>query len=194
MAQTNKICKHCGERGHSIFYCKKRPRKPIMQTSAKCKSISTSSPKKQGVKSLRSAAKEKAWNTFSYYIRIRDSLATTGTIAYCICVTCAVRGDHSWKEFSRIQAGHGVGGRGNAVLFHEEIVNGQCEYCNTKAPAGLSGDYENYAKFFAVKYGKEHAEELKKLRFDSTVVYKLHDFVRIEFYYKNKVKELLEGR
>lgn len=31
MAQANKTCQVCGERGHSKFYCKTRRRKPISQ-------------------------------------------------------------------------------------------------------------------------------------------------------------------
>lgn len=138
----------------------------------------------------RAIAKDKAWKAFSYYIRIRDSLATTGTTEYCICVTCNERGDPSYKEFAHIQAGHAVGGRGNAVLFHEEIVNGQCDYCNTKPPFGLGGDYGNYAIFLVKKHGLEYAQQLQRLRHD-TKVYKIHDFIELEQLYKEKVDLLL---
>lgn len=33
MAQHNKTCKICGELGHSKFYCKKKPRKPISKST-----------------------------------------------------------------------------------------------------------------------------------------------------------------
>lgn len=35
MAQENKTCKICGEKGHSKFYCKKKPFKPIARVSKK---------------------------------------------------------------------------------------------------------------------------------------------------------------
>jgi hypothetical protein len=35
MAQENKICQICGEKGHSKFYCKKKPYKPIRRVSLK---------------------------------------------------------------------------------------------------------------------------------------------------------------
>lgn len=184
MSQENKTCKFCGELGHSISYCKKRPRKPIARVSAK---------KKKKEKTPRQRAKDKAWDAFSYYIRVRDSLATTGTTEFCICVTCNERGDSSWKEFRHIQAGHAVGGRGNAVLFHEEIVNGQCDYCNTKPPYGLGGDYGNYALFLVKKYGLEYAEALQRLK-GTDKPYKIHDFIRIEEEYKVKAADLKKER
>lgn len=193
MAQANKTCEFCHEIGHSKSYCKKRPRKPIAKVSAKKKLAPTpmSAPKKRKKRSSRAIAKEKAWDAFSYYIRIRDSLATTGTIEFCVCVTCNERGISKPKEFKHIQAGHAVGGRGNAVLFHEEIVNGQCDYCNTKPPYGLGGDYGNYALFLAKKYGLEYTESLQRLK-GTDKVYKVHDFIEIEQEYKAKVNELLE--
>jgi hypothetical protein len=44
MAQENKICQICGEKGHSKFYCKTRTYKPIPKVSDKKKNNPT--PKK----------------------------------------------------------------------------------------------------------------------------------------------------
>lgn len=178
-----------------MSYCKKRPRTPIKRSPIKKKLALTSilPLETRKKRSPRSIAKDKAVAAFQYYIRIRDSIATTGTTKYCICVTCCERGNSEWKEFRHIQAGHGVGGRGNAVLFNEEVTNGQCDYCNLKPPRGLGGDYGNYALFFVKKYGLEHAEEIQRLRHKTDVVYKLHDFVEIERIYKEKVGILLGG-
>lgn len=137
--------------------------------------------------------KERAWKAFSYFIRIRDSLATTGTTEFCVCITCNVRGDSTPKPFSRIQAGHGVGGRRNAVLFHEQIVNGQCDHCNSKVSrGGLGGDYGNYAIALIKMYGLEHTEALQRLK-TAHKDYSYQDLVDIEKEYINKVNKLKEN-
>jgi hypothetical protein len=180
-----------------------KPRKPLKRSPIKQKPViavvqptknttpttRVKKPRKQ--RTPRQKAKDNAWSAFSYYIRIRDSLATTGTITHCVCVTCRERGDLVPKPFAKIQAGHGVGGRGNAVLFHEQIVNGQCDYCNSKPPMGLGGDYGNYVLYFVKTYGLRTAEAFQHLR-HATKVYKTHDFLAIEAKYKHMVAELLK--
>ena len=128
MSQDNKICEICHTLGHSKFYCKNKPFKPISKVSVKkSNSLEFDVIKKpKPNKPSRSKAKKDAWTAFATYIRLRDCLKTTGTTTSCVCVTCAQRGDVAPKECKHIQAGHAVGGRGNAVLFNEEITNGQC--------------------------------------------------------------------
>lgn len=195
MART-KQCKHCKSEFHSSLACFNAPRKPIKRSvtasnnkKAKSSTKTKAKPKTRS-KSDRAKAKEKAWKAFSDYIRMRDCLATTGTTTHCICVTCSVRGDYSWKEYKQIQAGHAVGGRGNAVLFNEKIVNGQCGYCNRKPPMGLGGDYGNYAIWLAERYGLEEAKSLQMLRHNTSVVYKIHNFIEVEKEYKEKLLTL----
>lgn len=177
-----------------------KPKKPIKQASIKKSKVAKASPailddatfsvkKPRKKKTPRQKAKDDAWTAFSTYIRIRDSLATTGTTEYCICITCNERGDSSWKEYKHIQAGHAVGGRGNAVLFHEEIVNGQCDYCNNPK-IGLKGDYGNYAIALVKRYGLEHAEALQRLK-GTEKIYKTHDLIEIKSIYEEKTKGLL---
>jgi len=188
VAQTNKKCPYCKALGHSGFYCKSplKPRKEIPRTAIK---KTVKAPVKKANKLTRSQAKEKAWKAFSDYIRLRDCLATTGTPDFAICITCNERGDSSQKPYKMIQAGHAVGGRGNAVLFHEEIVNGQCSYCNSNGRFGLGGDYGNYAIVLVKRYGIEHATALQRLK-GTEKQYKLHDFIEIEQEYKNKLLDL----
>lgn len=201
-------CKECGSIYHTAMYHK--PRKPIKRTAIEVKPsemfahnklpvfdeasggfITVFTKPKRKKKTPRASAKDKAWSTFSMYIRVRDSLATTGTTDYCVCITCNERGDSDPKEFKHIQAGHAVGGRGNAVLFNEEITNGQCDYCNGQGRFGLSGDYGNYALALIKRYGLEHTEALQRLK-GTTKVYKTHDFVEIEQRYKEKLAELIQ--
>ena len=184
-------CTICGGKHYQTF-CNKKPKKPIKSRS---KAVKRSKPlkSKKGItkpkKKTRSQLKDKAWKAFSDYIRLRDCLATTGTTTHAICITCKVRGDNSWKEYKDIQAGHAIGGRTNAILFHEELVNGQCRYCNRQAPYGLGGDYGNYAIALIERYGLEHYKELQKLRF-ATLKISTKELEEIEQKYKDKLKTL----
>lgn len=176
MAQANKICSICGEKGHSKFYCKKKPIKRMAVRKKIVKKVS---------KTDRAKAKEKAWKAFSAYIRTRDCINYTGSTEEGICVTCRAE-----LPYSKLQAGHFVGGRGNAVLFDERIVYAQCGYCNQKPPMGLGGNYAAYTLFMIDEYGREKVEEFLKLR-HQTKVYKLKDFIEIGQKYKDKTAELL---
>lgn len=95
-------------------------------------------------------AKLKAWKVFSDYIRLRDCLKTTGLPDWCICVTCG-----KMTPYSRIQAGHAIGGRGNSILLHPDIVHGQCAGCN------MNGEkhYAAYSVYMIKTYGMEKWEE-----------------------------------
>ena len=188
----SKVCITCGKRAYSDYCVAHKPRKPLKRSPIKqtaTKATKAKAPVKKAKKLTRSKAKEKAWKAFSDYIRLRDCLATTGTPDFAICITCNERGDSSWKPYKTIQAGHAVGGRGNAVLFHEEIVNGQCSYCNSNGRFGLGGDYGNYAIVLVKRYGIEHATALQRLK-GTEKQYKLHDFILIEQEYKNKLLDL----
>ena len=195
------ICKHiledgtkCGSVYHTAMFHK--PKKPLKRTPIKTlkpseyKNLAKESKKPRKKKTPRASAKHKAWAAFSMYIRVRDSLTTTGKTEACVCITCNERGDSEPKDFKHIQAGHGVGGRGNAVLFHEQITNGQCDYCNNQGKFGLSGDYGNCTLALIKRYGIEHTESLLRLK-GTTKVYKTHDFIEIEAEYKQKLATLL---
>jgi len=167
-----------------------KPRsKPLQATrSKKTHKLSTKAKKPATKPVKRSKAKERAWKAFSDWVRLRDCIATTGTREYGICITCAERGDPSWKPYKDLQAGHAVGGRGNAVLFHEQIVSIQCGYCNRKPPMGLGGDYGNYTIALIKRYGLEKVEAWQKLRHDTSVKYSIADLLEIEQKYKEKIE------
>jgi len=69
-------------------------------------------------------AKARAWKVFSRYIRVRDALRTVGNNLQCKCISCDTIKNVSGRGC--IQAGHFIAGRYGAVLFHEELVHGQC--------------------------------------------------------------------
>jgi len=178
-------CKNCGGDGHYAINCCS-----YWNTTLKTSKVIKNKTSKVLKKPSRSKAKKDAWTAFATYIRKRDCLKTTGTFTYGKCVTCMQMGIDKVIDYARIQAGHAVGGRGNAVLFNEELVFGQCDYCNCKPPYGLGGNYSYYTLFLIDKYGREHAEELLKLKYQ-TKVYKLHDFIEIKDEYEKKTLELL---
>lgn len=128
--------------------------------------------KKPTLKSL----KNKAWKTFSEWVRRRDA-DEGGTTR---CVTC--RTPIFWKE---AHAGHFVPGRTNSVLFHPDITNPQCPICNL----WRGGAYHEYMLFMLDKYGREKVEEFMSLR---RQVVKLNrcDLEEIIAKYKGKIEEL----
>lgn len=85
---------------------------------------------------MAQSEKAKTWEAFSLYVRLRDAYFTTGTITHCRCISCG-----EIYPFEQMHAGHFVGGRGNAVLFDQEICNAQCAVCNTHL-GGNPGGYE----------------------------------------------------
>ena len=124
-----------------------------------------------------------AWNAFSKYIRARDAIETTGTIDYCVCITCG----RTYPTFGVgcIQAGHFVPGRCNAVLFDEECVSGQCYGCN----CGQGGMWVEYEDAMVKRHGQEKVEEMKR-RKHGVVKYTACQYKEIEQKYKQKLKEL----
>ena len=194
----SKTCTICGKRAYSDFCMQHKPRTSIKARSKPSGGVVkqktnnlTSKAKKLSTKPIkRSKAKDRAWKAFSDWVRLRDCLATTGTREYGICITCNERGDSSWKPYKELQAGHAVGGRGNAVLFHEQIVSIQCGYCNRKPPMGLGGDYGNYTIALIKRYGLEQVEQWQKLRHDTSVKYSITDLLEIEKKYKKKLFHL----
>ena len=125
--------------------------------------------------------KKKAWAAFSRYIRIRDSLATTKTIDFCVCITCP-----DTRPFKQIQAGHFISGRNNQVLFDERQVNGQCYVCNMRKKG-------NWAEYYKVMVKRHGEEEVKKMIYESSQVklYNVSDYKDIVERYENRVLKLL---
>jgi len=144
------------------------------------------SKKPRKKKTPRASAKDKAWEAFSLYIRTRDCIRFTSDPEQGMCVTCK-----DPYPRTKLQAGHFVGGRGNAVLFNEQIVYSQCAHCNQKPPMGLGGNYAAYTLFmFDEGYTREEIEGFLKLK-GTTKQYKLNDFIEIREKYTQKYLDLL---
>jgi len=93
------------------------------------------------------------WKLFSRYIRLRDCLATTGTLTDGKCFTCGRE-----YPFRQLQAGHFVAGRHNGNLFSERGCHAQCALCNIYN----HGNTLEYRRQVIRKYGIGADEELEK--------------------------------
>ncbi len=127
------------------------------------------------MKSDKKKAKDKAWSAFSKYIRIKNSVNEMAT-----CYTCgAVK---HWKE---LQAGHGIGGRNNAVLFMEEIVKPQCVGCNVFG----RGKYAIFTRKLIDELGMGEYDRLVT-ESNQVVKFSLADYKDKEITYTEKFKTL----
>ena len=123
-----------------------------------------------------SSAKKKAWVQFSRYIRLVNA-DQNGNVR---CYTCSTT--KPWKE---MQAGHGIPGRNNAVLFLEEIVKPQCVGCNMFA----NGRLAVFTRKLIDELGMEEYDTVSRLSND-VVKYTIFDFQELERWYKEQVEGL----
>ena len=130
----------------------------------------------------RKNLKATAWDWFSRYIRLRDSLATTGNTTACKCITCGA----IHQTFNGLlQAGHWLGGRAGKNLFDERGCNAQCVKCNRY----LHGNNQSYTLVMMNKYPKEVIEELIRQGHEP-YQYSLTELEEIRDKYKALAKEL----
>lgn len=113
------------------------------------------------------------WPIFSRYIRTRDCIATTGDPNFGKCITCG-----KTYPFKRLQAGHFIPGRTDAILFDERQVHAQCYRCNMK----LQGMWHKYYLFMLDKgythediqvmiAESEYAVEFSRQWFEDSAIY-----------------------
>lgn len=124
--------------------------------------------------------KEKVWEEFSRYIRLRDCLQTTGCTSFGLCITCSRR-----YHFKLLQAGHFIAGRHNANLFSEEGVHAQCYNCNMN----LKGNTLEYRRQIIKLYGAGFDEVLEQ-RDREVKQYSRQDLEELLVYYKEKIRKL----
>ena len=126
--------------------------------------------------------KKEAWSAFSAFIRTRDCLRFSGLPDEGMCVTC--KREYPYKK---LQAGHFIGGRTNAVLFDERIVYSQCYGCNV----GKSGNYLDYFYFMEEEIGRPAIDALVIELKEKKVAYSIEDYINIKSLYENKREKLL---
>jgi len=103
------------------------------------------------MKSELKKLKDNCWKLCSLYIR--QSAADQN--GYAKCYTCGTV--KLWKE---LQAGHGIGGRTNAILFESKIIKPQCQSCNI----GRGGNYEVFVMKLIKEIGLEEYERILQLK------------------------------
>ena len=123
-----------------------------------------------------SKIKKKVWALFSQYIRQKYADKN----GYESCYTCGKV--LPWKQ---MQAGHGIGGRNNSVLFMEEVVRPQCAGCNLWG----GGKYSIFAEKLIKEYGSKRYAEFV---FESNKIkpFKIYELEALMDIYKRKLGEL----
>jgi len=126
--------------------------------------------------------KKKTWKWFSKYIRVKHSDEN----GYCTCYTCGRV--MKWND-RNCQAGHGIGGRTNNILFNEDIVRPQCYGCNVCGYGRLDEFADKLEKEIGrTKYKKilKSKREIKK--------YTEKELKEMEKHYKDKFFEIIEEK
>jgi len=98
------------------------------------------------IKKSSNPKKDTAWRWFSKYIRLRDAIKTTGDVFYAKCITCG-----EILPIEDMDAGHGIPGRMNSVLFNEDLVHAQCRQCNRRG----GGELQMFKKVLIDMHGQE---------------------------------------
>jgi hypothetical protein len=124
-----------------------------------------------------SKLKKKAWTAFSLYIRTKYA----SPMGQVICYTCGKLG-----TIKTMQAGHGIAGRNNAVLFEEDLVRPQCVGCNFFG----GGKYGIFMDKLIKQYGAERFSQLVMMS-TMTVQRKAQDYIEIYETYTQKLHELV---
>lgn len=124
----------------------------------------------------KKSKKNTAWRWFSKYIRLKYADKN----GLCECVTCGIV-----KPWPDMQAGHGITGRSNSVLFLEEVVRPQCYSCNV----GKQGNMNIYVRKLIEWYGIDGYDELMKEK-HKPVKYTEQDYIDIGNHYKKLFNDL----
>lgn len=130
-----------------------------------------------------SQAKKKAWIKFSLYIRKLHECYEANSDqhdGFAQCYTC-----EKWFPLSKLQAGHGIPGRNNAVLFLEEVVKPQCVGCNIFQ----HGRLDVFTQKLIKELGQEEYDNMQRLS-NMVVKYTVNDYLDIEKSYKEKLEAL----
>lgn len=137
--------------------------------------------KKRRKRSALAIQKQRTWEVFSKYIRLRDS----DEFGYCTCCTC---GTVRYWEKDGMQAGHFLDGRGNSILFEETCVHAQCNICNGTDKYYKTGrdTKTNYTLFMLDKYGRDEVNRLRALKIVPRK-YDIEELRELEEIYTDKI-------
>jgi len=125
--------------------------------------------------------KRKLWETFSLYIRLRDS----DEKGYCRCISCGIV-----KPYKEMDAGHFIPkSRGMSIYYEEDNVHAQCRQCNTF----LHGNLYSYGKTLELKIGMKRINEITKLS-RTTKKFTIAEYQAMIDYYNDQIDFLKETR
>lgn len=127
--------------------------------------------------------KKKTWDACSRYVRTRDCLLSTGSPEYGRCYTCGAE-----FHITKLDAGHFLPGRHNALLFDTRAIHAQCTYCNKTLEGNRIVYFENMVR----DYGGVVVDELRRVD-KSTRKYSIDELEELESSFKQKTEELLRG-
>jgi hypothetical protein len=130
---------------------------------------------KKTEKNIYKKAKKLAWTACSLYIRTK--YYKNGLIE---CYTCG----HS-NLITKTQAGHGIPGRTNAMLFMEEIIRPQCIACNMFR----RGRYDIFTPKLIEELGIEEYRRLSRVA-NETVKFTVNELLEKEQYFLKKLWEI----
>ena len=98
-----------------------------------------------------SSLKRELWKIVSQYIRLRDSILTTGTKYEGLCISCGVK-----KLIENADAGHFISRTNKVLCYDERNVHLQCKRCN----GYLKGNFAGYYNGLKARYGDGFANLL----------------------------------
>lgn len=125
--------------------------------------------------------KARAWKAFSEYIRkAYQAYYQSGGNLLVECYTCGIK-----KPYKEMQAGHGIPGRNNAVLFLEEVVKPQCVGCNVFG----RGKYPIFTSKLIKELGMEEYDRVLNLS-QQVVKFTALDYRDRYEYYKAKSEDI----
>jgi hypothetical protein len=119
--------------------------------------------------------RDKVWNVFSRYIRLKDAVD-----GWVLCVSCGKQIKAVSKE-RECEAGHYEHGKDKECYFDEDNVHPQCTRCNRF----LSGNMRQYTLFMLEQYGEE---KVKRLLNSKKVIWKRSELEELYRKYSNLVK------
>ena len=123
---------------------------------------------------------KKAVKAFQLYVRLRDSVKTTGTIDYCICISCGKN-----TPFKSTHPGHFISGRNNKVLFDEKCCHGQCNQCNIFLRGNWAPYYISMVKMYGEDFVKKMINESREVK-----LYTLSDYKEMIEKYTQEIKNI----
>lgn len=156
MSQANKTCEVCHTLGHSKFYCKDKPRKPLKRNAIKQKTsnlheivgIKKKPAKKRSP--TRSQFVKKLDKVFSEWLRLSYA-DKDGNVS---CYTCG-----EVMQWKYIQNGHFFSRARQNTRWLPENCRPQDYRCNV----ALSGNYIVYTRKMLAEIGETKLDEMEQL-------------------------------